>query len=116
MAGSLDEFEYTTDDGETYWIKADVSNISAIQPAVKPVPGTSGLPKNITPRYCLYRSADNLIQRKVVVLSPDTTPSTVAASFNAIDGQGASVAVNKTFYHGERVKFVSYDNDTAIVE
>ena len=116
MAGSLDEFEYISDDGDSYWVRCDVSNANAIQSPARPIEGTVGLPKNIKPRYVLYRSADNLYQRKIIVLSNDTLPESLPSQINVEVSPSDTRTLDKTFYHGERVKFVSYGNDTAIIE
>lgn len=114
MAGSLDEFRYISDAEEVYWIRADRSNIVAVNPsAVAPTAGTVSVPRNITPRYVLYRNATEFMQRKVVVLS-DVNPDSLPATISVKSGSGENVILTKSFYSGERVRFVNYSQDTAI--
>ena len=114
MAGSLDEFRYISDTEETYWIRADRSNIVAVNPtATVPPAGSVSLPKNITPRYVLYRNPEEFMQRKIVVLSdinPDSLPGTISVK----NGAGENVVLTKSFYSGEKTRFVNYAADTAI--
>lgn len=83
MAGSLKYFKYTTSGGTEYAIKMDESNgeavgntdvVAADLPLVE-------LPRNIKPRYCLYRSADGLTTRKIPVTANNVDLAALPASF-----------------------------------
>lgn len=116
MAGSLDEFRYVADSEEVYWIRADKSNVTAVNAtAAAPPVGSSSVPKNITPRYVLYRNAEEFMQRKIPVLT-DVNPDSLPATITVKGGDGASVTLTKSFYSGEKVRFVSYATDTAITK
>jgi hypothetical protein len=69
MAGSLKFFKYTTTGGTEYAIKMDESNGEAIgnTDLVAADGDLAGLPRNITARYVLYRSADGLTNRRIPV-------------------------------------------------
>lgn len=114
MAGSLDEFRYISDDDEVYWIRADRSNVTAVNAAAAAPPvGSTSVPKNITPRYVLYRNAEEFMQRKIPVLT-DISPDSLPATITVKNGAGTDVTLDKSFYSGEKVRFVSYAKDTAI--
>lgn len=114
MAGSLDEFRYVSDNDEVYWIRADRSNVTAVNStATAPPQGSSSVPKNITPRYVLYRNAAEFMQRKVPVLTA-VNPDSLAATITVKGGDGSNVVLNKSFFSGEKTRFVSYATDTAI--
>jgi hypothetical protein len=114
MAGSLDEFRYVSDSEGVFWIRADKSNVTAVNStAAAPPVGSSSVPKNITPRYVLYRNAEEFMQRKIPVLT-DVNPDTLPATITVKSGDGSNVTLDKSFYSGEKVRFVSYATDTAI--
>lgn len=73
MAGSIKWFVYTTDDGDDFAIKLDESNTEQINGAVQDFPAVPptqyALPRNVTPRTLIYRSADGSVTRKVVALT-----------------------------------------------
>jgi len=73
MAGSLKWFLYTTDNGETYALKADESNVEAVnggtQDFLNDTEVIFAVPRNVKPRYALYTSADETRQIKCVCLT-----------------------------------------------
>lgn len=119
MAGSLKFFKYTTSGGTTYALKMDESNGEAVGntdlvAADLPI---VALPRNITPRYVLYRSADNLTTRKIPVTANNIDLEALPASFtvpNAVIG-GAAITVIRQSFVGEIQRPVT-NLDTGLVD
>jgi hypothetical protein len=74
MAGSKKGFIYTTDKGKDYGIVLDESNTKAVNGGTNTLgdaaTATEGVPRNITPRYLTYASADGKRVIKVTALTP----------------------------------------------
>lgn len=116
MAGSLKYFKYTTSGGTAYALKMDESNgvavgntdvVAADLPLVE-------LPRNIKPRYCLYRSADGLTTRKIPVTANNVDLAALPANFQVpspIVG-GAAITVVRQSLIGEIQKSIG-NLDTA---
>lgn len=62
MAGSIRNFQYTTDAGDVFLFKGDESNTEAVNGASANIAfgneNNYGIPKNITPRRVFYTSPD----------------------------------------------------------
>jgi hypothetical protein len=103
MSGSMRYFNYVSDNGGTYAIFADKSNVLAVNPSgasVGSLPAIK-LPRNITPRYALFSSTDGTIRRKVALLTPaDVAALTGNLSFTP-GGETATVTI--TAIRGEKV-------------
>jgi hypothetical protein len=104
MSGSLRWFNYVSDNGATYAILADKSNIAAVNasgagsPATLP---TAAVPRNIKPRYALFADSTGLIRRKVPILTAaDVAALTPTTSF-VPTGETATVVI--TAIRGEKV-------------
>lgn len=73
MAGSIKWFVYTTDSGEDFALKLDESNTEALNGGVQDFPAVAptqfALPRNVKPRYVIYRNAAATITRKVIALT-----------------------------------------------
>ncbi len=69
MAGSIKFFRYTINGGTNFAIKMDESNGEAIgnTDLIEADLPIQELPKNIKPRYVLYRSSDGLTSRRIPV-------------------------------------------------
>lgn len=97
MAGSLKYFKYTTSGGTEYAIKMDESNGEAVgnTDLVAADAALSGLPRNIKPRYVLYRSADGLTTRRIPVtgntIDLNDLPATFAVANPVVDGADITV-------------------------
>jgi len=84
MAGSLKYFKYTTNGGTDYAIRMDESNGEAVgnTDLVSTDLPIAGLPRNIKPRYALYRSADGLTTRKIPITANNVDLEDLTASFS----------------------------------
>lgn len=96
MAGSIRWFPYTMDNGDIFGIKADESNTEAVNGTSIGVPASIySIPKNIKPRYGLFRSADGLTTRKCYFTSRETYDAA---------GIGTTISVNGvTLYLSRKV-------------
>lgn len=105
MAGSLKFFKYTTSGGTEYAIKMDESNGEAIANTDLAAGDAAlpGLPRNITPRYVLYRSADGLTTRKIPVTGNTIDLTDLPATFTVANPviAGAAITVLRQSLVGE---------------
>lgn len=115
MPGSRKWFKYTTDSGDDFGINMDESNGELVGNADFEATDNAAivyaLPRNVNPRSALYRSADGLVSRRIVVTSNTADISTVTSSFvvPAQDGNPAATMQLQSF-RGEEVKrLVSVD-------
>jgi hypothetical protein len=104
MSGSLRYYNYTSDNGQTYAILLDKSNVASVNASGAAAPGTLPtitLPRNIRPRYALFSDTSGTIRRKVVLLTPaDVLALTGATSF--VPG-GETATVTVTAVRGEKL-------------
>lgn len=74
MAGSLKWFEYTADDDTVFVLKADESNVEAVNGANGDYTGSSttkyALPRNVKPRMAYYQNSNRTRVVSVPVLTP----------------------------------------------
>jgi hypothetical protein len=116
MAGSLKYFKYTTNGGTDYAIRMDESNGEAISNTdlVSGDLPIEAIPRNITPRYVLYRSANGLHTRKIPVTANDVDLEDLPASFQIPPTTvgGSAVTVLRQSLVGEIQRPVT-DIDTA---
>jgi hypothetical protein len=105
MAGSIKYFKYTTTGGTDYGIRMDESNGIAVgnTDVVAADLPLQELPKNITPRYVLYRSANGLTTRKIPVTANnvDVTdlPATITVASPIVAAAG--IVLNRQSFVGE---------------
>lgn len=113
MAGSLRAFRYTGDDGETWALLRDESNIEAVNGEGGNITSAEKykVPSNLKPRSATYANTEGTIRRTVPVLT--------AATFNGL-APGATITdqvsgdtLQLRFKKGEIVSLLPI-NDTAL--
>lgn len=120
MAGSLKYFLYTTTGGATYPVRMDESNGEAIgNPDYTAASTVSGLsiPRNIEPRYVLYRSLDGFTTRKIIVCSSTADLEDLPLNFTVpspVVG-GTDITVFRQSLVGEKQRAV-LPNDTGLTD
>jgi hypothetical protein len=116
MAGSLKYFKYTTNGGTDYALRMDESNGEAVgnTDLVAGDLPIAALPRNIKPRYALYRSSDGLHTRKIAITANNVDLEDLAASFQIPPTTvgGTAVTVLRQSLVGEVQRPVT-DIDTA---
>ena len=116
MAGSRKTVAYVADDGASYCISVDESNVELIMGGTVLASGAfPALPKGTFPRYVRVQDATGLIKRKIPVLT--------AARFTALNGSTAltlgsgdidsGVAVRVRNKGSEVTRFIPSDFDSA---
>jgi hypothetical protein len=115
MAGSRKWFLYTTNGGTNYALNMDESNGEAVgntdlTSANNP---NIALPRNIKPRYALYRSDDGKTSRKIPVTANNVDLADLPANFLVASPipDEASITVRRQSLHGE-VQLATFDQDT----
>jgi hypothetical protein len=105
MAGSLKYFKYTTSGGVSFALKMDESNGVAVgnTDVVAADLPLNELPRNIKPRYSLYRSADGLTTRKIPVTANNVDLNALPANFQVASPLvgGAAITVLRQSLIGE---------------
>lgn len=116
MAGSLKYFKYTTNGGADYALRMDESNGEAVgnTDLVSADLPIAALPRNIKPRYALYRSTDGLHTRKIPITANNVDLGDLTASFDipAPTVGGTAITVYRQSLIGEVQRSVT-DIDTA---
>lgn len=102
MTGSKRWFRYTSDAGDNYAILLDESNTeSANDTSSTATPPNFAVPRNIKPRYGVYRSADgNTVRKAVYLTQADFAAAGATDSFTA---GGSTETVTLSFKRGETV-------------
>ena len=118
MAGSKKNFVYTTDTGDQFAILQDESNGEALANAdyTGADSTTYFLPRNITPRYAMYRSSDGNYQRKIVVTSNTANATTLPGTVDFPTENDGNVTMSLTLYVGERFKVLPKAADSGLTD
>ena len=116
MAGSRKTVAYVADDGASYCISVDESNVELIMGAQVPANGSfPALPKGTFARFVRIQDATGLIKRKIPVLTSARftalTGSTVLVLATGDIDSGTSVRVRNK--GSEVTRFVPSDFDSA---
>jgi len=104
MSGSLRYYNYVSDNGQTYAVLADKSNVAAVNASGAAAPGTLPtitIPRNIRPRYALFADTTGQIRRKVIILTPTDLAALTAATNFVPQGETATVTI--TSIRGEKI-------------
>lgn len=115
MVGSKRWFRYVSDGLGNFAINLDESNTEATNTggATSASPPAAGLPRNIEPRYGLFRSLDTFTQRKVVYLDPESF--NLAGPGDTFTPQGTTTAVFLSYKRGEAQR-VARTDDTGLTD
>lgn len=114
MPGSLKGFKYTADDGTTWALLRDESNVEAVNTGVAGIITPAEkykVPRNLRPRSAVFVNAAGTIRRDVVVLT--------SARFAALTGtdtitdQVSGQLLNLRFTKGEQISRVAL-SDTGL--
>jgi hypothetical protein len=112
MVGSLRDFRYVDDAAQNWAIRLDESNTeSASGGAAAAAPPTYGIPRNLKPRYGIFRSVDGLVTRKAVFL----TPAAYAAATSTTTVDAGGVTCSLVYKRGEVLKLY-HANDTGLID
>jgi len=122
MAGSLKDFEYTTDSGSVFAINLDESNTEAVNGATGDYTDTSTaifrLPGNIVPRRAYYSSptGDRVIQ--CVVLTQAIYNALAATTPTIIDplDAGGTATLRLTRIRPEMINRLPRPDDTGLTD
>lgn len=104
MSGSVRYYNYVSDNGQTYAILADKSNIAAVNASGAAAPATLPtvkIPRNIKPRYALFSDSTGLIRRKVPLLRASDVAALTGATSFVPTGETATVTI--TAIRGESI-------------
>lgn len=121
MAGSRVRYTYTAENLETYALDCDRSNANAVNSSLVLAPATlTSLPKNIKPRYVLYRSLNGKVQRKCYIMLPPTDIDALPLTYNVLVSKsgatGEEVTLYRSFYSGEKFSFPPDAIDTGLTD
>lgn len=106
MAGSLRAFTYSADDGTTWALLRDESNVEAVNGAGNNLTAAVKYkaPSNLRVRSATYANAAGTIRRKVPVLTAATFAALTAA--DTITDQVSGETLQLRFTEGERVSLL----------
>lgn len=113
MAGSLRAFRYVADDGETFALLRDESNVEAVNGEGGGITAAEKYkaPSNLRVRSATYANAEGTIRRKIPVLTSATFAALSAE--DTITDQVSGQTLRLRFTEGERVSLLPL-GDTAL--
>lgn len=95
MAGSLKWFKYETDNGDTFGILMDESNGEAVGNddfvAGDYLVVRYAVPRNVEPRYALYRTQDGKQTARIPLTDPGASIANLPAQITLFNGVNASL-------------------------
>jgi hypothetical protein len=115
MAGSRQDMLYVSDEGVSYCINADESNVEVVMGAqVTPNGAFPRPPKGFEPRFVVLKDITGLIARKVPVLTLARYALLTGATALAIPIEGAvnAVSVRVSSKSGQKQRFIPKDFDS----
>lgn len=118
MAGSIKYFKYTADTGVEYALRMDESNGEAIGNAdFGPTDSAivNEVPRNIEPRYAIYRNVLEGYQRKIVVCSNTESAATLPSSLTLKTDEG-DLPFTLTYYRGEAFRRIPTSIDSGLID
>jgi hypothetical protein len=118
MAGSIKWFKYTSDSDDVYAIRMDESNGEAMGNADFEATDSAivnDLPRNIEPRYAIYRNVVSGYQRKIIVCANDLTAATLPSTLTLKTDTG-DLSFTLTYYRGEAFKRIPTSLDTGLTD
>lgn len=115
MAGSLRGFPYTADDGTSWALLRDESNVEAVNGGGNPLTATQKYkaPSNLRVRTATYANTAGTIRRKVPVLTAAIFGALTPSS--TIVDQVSGETLQLRFTEGERVSLLPL-TDTALTD
>lgn len=95
MAGSLKWFKYETDNGDSFGVLMDESNGEAVGNQDFVVSDylvvRYALPRNVEPRYALYRTQDGKQTAKIILTDPAASIANLPAQILLFNGVNANL-------------------------
>jgi hypothetical protein len=118
MAGSLKWFVYTTDAGTDFAINLDESNTEQVNGATQDyVAGIAiqySLPRNVTPRYAVYSTADRTRTIKCVALTQTIYGGIITNKTSITDPIGGQQTLNLVRLVPEKIRRLPVAFDTGL--
>lgn len=102
MAGPLGEFDYISDDGNTYAVRMDASNAAAVGASAATTAAT--MSRRYRPRYLLAKHPTTGRERRIIVPDPtETVWTTTAVTTLALIDVGVHPSVSTNYQVAGRV-------------
>lgn len=114
MAGSIKWFRYTTNGGVNYAVRMDESNGEAVGNSDLTAADLPIVPRPIglKPRYAIYRSADGLTSRKIVITANNVDLGDLPATIDVAPpttGAGAITLIRQSLIGETQLSVTAID-------